>query len=227
MSSRRAPPLENGDSLSRDEFERRYEAMGGVEKAELIEGLVYMPSPVRMEQHAEPHAHVVGVMIYYRGKTPGVRVGDKGTNRLDKKNEPQPDVLLMLPPHAGGSAKLDDRGYVNGPPELIFEIAASTVSIDLHKKFDAYLRNGVREYVVWRVEDEEIDWFVLRHGQYTLQQPDADGLLKSEVFPGLWLNPQKLVRLDIPGLFSDLDAGTATPEHAALVKKLAGAAKSA
>src|SRR5437764_514536 len=153
-----SPPLENGDRLTRIEFERRYAAMPEVKKAELIEGVVYMPSPVRFEFHAGPHFDLITWAGLYRVSTPGVRGGDNGTLRLDLDNEHQPDVLLMILPGHGGRARIDADGYVAGPPELIAEVAASSVSIDLHARLNAYRRNGVPEYVVWRVYDREIDW---------------------------------------------------------------------
>ena len=159
------PPLCNGDHLTRNEFERRYEAMPGVNKAELIEGVVHMPSPVSAEEHGEPHFDLNGWLFVYRAHTPPVRGGDNSTLRLDLDNEPQPDGYLRLLPECGGQAKVID-GYVTGAPELIVEVAASSASYDLHEKLHAYRRNGVREYIVWRVWDEAIDWLVLRGGRY-------------------------------------------------------------
>ncbi len=151
-SARRLPPLRSGDHLTRDEFERRYRAMPAVHKAELIEGVVYMPSPVSAEDHGEPHFDLNGWLFVYRAHTPQVRGGDNATLRLDLDNEPQPDGYLRLLPECGGQARLVD-GYVTGAPELIVEVAASSASYDLHEKLNAYRRNGVREYVVWRVWD--------------------------------------------------------------------------
>src|SRR5262249_55518592 len=118
----KVPPLRNGDHLSRDEFERRYEAMPGVKKAELIEGVVYMPSPVNFEEHDEQHAHLMTWLGIYRFQTQGVRVGDNPTIRLDLKNEPQPDALLLIDPRHGGQVTITD-GYITGGPELAAEVA--------------------------------------------------------------------------------------------------------
>jgi Uma2 family endonuclease len=205
--------------LSRTEFERRYQAAKDIKKAELIEGIVYMPSPVRFWLHAEPQSVLSGLFLYYRMKTPGVLTGDNGTVRLSDENEPQPDAFLLLPPHVGGRTKVDDDGYVAGPPALVCEIAASSVSIDLHHKRTAYARHGVREYIVWRVEDEAVDWFVLKDGEYATPQP-AEGLLKSKQFPGLWLDVAALLRGDLPALFAAIDRGVAAPEHAEFVRRL-------
>ena len=214
------PPLANGDRLTRQEFERRYANMPELKKAELIEGIVYMPSPVRFGHHGSPHAILVTWAGHYVARTPGLGFADNSTARLDEDNETQPDLLMLLPPHAGGRAKVDADDYVTGPPDLVCEIAASTVSIDLHAKLNAYRRNGVREYLVWRTEDEAIDWFVLREGRFDPLAAPADGFLRSETFPGLWLDPAALLRGDLPRLFAVLDQGTATSEHAAFVNRL-------
>jgi Uma2 family endonuclease len=216
------PALNNGDRLTRAEFERRYRAMPHVNKAELIEGTVYMPSPVRMTCHGQPHSLLIGWLTYYVSKTPGLLVGDNATNRLDEDNEPQPDVMLLIPTSAGGQARVDDDDYVSGPPELVCEVAASSVSIDLHAKLNAYRRNGVREYLVWRVEDQAIDWFALREGRYDPIAPDAAGLVRSGVFPGLWLDRKALLDGDLAGVFAAVDAGCGggDGERQALMERL-------
>jgi hypothetical protein len=213
------PPLQNGDRLTRAEFERRYNAMPGLNKAELIEGVVYMPSPVRYAHHSQPHGVLCVWLGYYVSKSPGLGLADNGTVRLDDDNEPQPDLALLLPKHIGGLATVDDDDYITGPPTLTCEIAASSVSMDLHQKLNAYRRNGVREYLVWRTEDQTIDWFILRNGQYA-PLPVEEDMIKSEHFPGLWLNVPALLKMDLPGLFTTLDAGTATSEHAEFVRRL-------
>src|SRR4051812_39117355 len=142
----RVLPLEPGDHLTRAEFERRYDAMPGLKKAELIEGEVHMPSPVRWDHHAEPHADFIGWLAFYRAHTSGVSVGDNGSIRLDIENEPQPDATMIILPSHGGRVLLDADDYVAGGPEFIGEVSASTVSIDLHKKMRVYRRNQVQEY---------------------------------------------------------------------------------
>jgi Uma2 family endonuclease len=217
------PPLEPGDRLTRDEFERRYDAMPHLKKAELIEGVVYMPSLVRHRRHGRPHARLIGWLIHYEAGTPGVETADNSTARLDQDNEPQPDALLFIDPARGGQARLSDDDYVERAPELVAEVSASSVSFDLNTKLNVYRRNGVREYLVWRVLDGEIDWFVLRQGQYVRLAQDAQGLLKSEVFPGLWLDPAALVGGDLATLFAVVQQGLATSEHAAFVARLSSA----
>jgi Uma2 family endonuclease len=136
------PPLEPGDHLSRDEFERRYEMMPGVKKAELIEGIVYMPSPVRMNLHGVPHSRLIGWLLLYETSTPGIRSSDNTSVRLDKKNEVQPDAFMIILPECGGQARISDDDYLEGAPELVAEIAGSSVSFDLHTKLRVYQRNA-------------------------------------------------------------------------------------
>jgi Uma2 family endonuclease len=214
------PPLQNGDRLTRPEFERRYDAMPGLKKAELVEGVVYMPSPVSHVNHGRPHFQVIGWLGMYSMATPGVQGGDNSSLRLDLDNEPQPDAFLMVPRDRGGQTEIDAEGYIASAPELIVEVAASSVSYDLHDKLNAYRRNGALEYVVWRVLDQAIDWFILREGRYERLAPDASGLYKSEVFPGLWLDPAALLRGDLVTMTEVLQQGLASPEHAAFVARL-------
>lgn len=206
------PPLENGDRLTRREFERRYRAMPHVKKAELIEGIVYMPSPVSL-RHAQPHSFLMTWLGYYVSKTPGLLIADNGTVRVDEDNEPQPDAMLLIPAAAGGQAGVDEDGFVAGAPELVCEVAVSSVSIDLHAKLNAYRRNGVREYLAWRVDDDAIDWFALCEGRYDPMSPDDAGRIRSGVFPGLWLDAAALLRGDLPKVFAAVDAGCETPEQ--------------
>jgi Uma2 family endonuclease len=215
--------LRNGDRLTRAEFERRYAAMPDVKKAELIEGEVYMPSPVS-DDHSGAHFDLITWLGLYRLATPGVVGGDNGTLRLDLDNEPQPDAFLRILASHGGQARVDADGYVTGAPELVAEVAVSSVSIDLHGKLHVYRRNGVREYVVWRVEDAQIDWFVLREGRYEPLPRTPAGLYQSEVLPGLCLDPAALIRGDLLTVFQAVQQGLAGPEHAAFVARLRQAA---
>ena len=202
-------PLENGDRLSRSEFERRYQAMSALKKAELIEGRVYMSSPVRIS-HGQPHAYIVGWLAIYHAATPGTQLADNTTVRLDNDNESQPDVLLRI---EGGKSQIDVDGYIQGAPELIVEIAASTASYDLQEKLQVYRRNGVEEYIVWQVSDDIIDWFRLRDGEYVKLQPDSQNIIKSEVFPGLWLGIDSLLEYDLAQVIETVQQGIITREH--------------
>ena len=213
------PPLENGDRMTRAEFERRYHAMPNLKKAELIEGVVFMPSPVRHEQHSRPHSILDTWLGFYAVNTPGIDSGDNGSIRLDLDNEPQPDAYLVIRPERGGQVRISDDDYVEGAPELTVEVSPSSVSYDLGDKLDAYLRNGVREYVVWRVQDGKIDWFVNQGGRFEPLAPSAEGILRSTVFPGLWMDPAALIRGDLPAAFAVLQRGLNSPEHADYVAK--------
>ena len=213
------PPLENGDRLTRWEFEARYEKMPEIKKAELIEGVVYMGSPLRINQHGEPHGDIMGWLSFYKAFTPNLQLGDNSTVRLDIDNEPQPDALLRI--KQGGQSTISDKGYVEGAPELIVEIAASTVSIDLHDKLRAYRRNQVQEYLVWRVDDGQFDWFRLREGRYVKLEPNQDGIIKSEIYPGLWLDVNALLGGNLAKVLEILQLGIATPEHQNFVQMLA------
>jgi len=214
------PPLEPGDRLTRDEFERRYAAMPHLKKAELIEGVVYMPSPVRMYRHGTPQAHLITWIGTYRAATPGTELGDNTTARLDLDNEPQPDSMLLIVPACGGQAKISDDDYVEGAPELVAEVASSSVSFDLHTKFNVYRRCGVKEYVVWRVLDSAIDWFVLSSGTYERLPSATEGLFKSTAFPGLWLDVEAMLAGDLASVLRTVQSGLASHEHAAFVEQL-------
>jgi Uma2 family endonuclease len=215
------PPLENGNRLTRDEFERRYNAMPRLKKAELIEGEVYMPSPVPQRFHGRQQSHLNFWLAYYEGNTPGVEVGDNSTVRLNPENEPQPDGLLFIQPEHAGQVQIGEDGYIEGAPDLVAEVAASSVSYDAGKKLNAYAANRVREYVLWRVLDREIDWYVNRGGQFEQILPQADGILRSEVFPGLWLDSAALIRGDVNAVLAVLQRGLNSPEHAEFVARLA------
>ena len=204
-----APPLEQGDCMERPEFERRYARMTGLKKAELLEGKVYVPSPVSLSRHGEPHLLLSGLCSRYLDATPWARGGDNCTLRLDLLNEPQPDLVLFRSREHGGSAWVDDDGYLSGAPELVIEIASSSRSYDLHEKKEVYRRHGIAEYLGYRVDDEEVDWFVLDEGDYRPQEPGEDGLLRSCAFPGFQIDLQALVTGDRPRLAAVLDAGLA------------------
>jgi Uma2 family endonuclease len=219
----KVPWLDPGDQLTRDEFERRFDATPGLKKAELIEGVVYMPPAVRWDLHSEPHSNLVTWMGVYRAGTPGVRGSDNGSVRIDLENEPQPDAALLIDPARGGQASHSADDYIEGAPELVAEVSGSTASIDLNAKLRVYRRNGVREYLVWRIYDGAIDWFVLRQGNYEQLPLHPDGTLRSETFPGLWLDAAAMIKGDIAAVLRVVQQGLQTPEHAAFVAKLQSA----
>lgn len=213
------PPLENGDKLTRKEFERRYQAMPHVKKAELIEGIVYMASPLRIKSHGEPHAYIITWLGNYVAVTPKIGLADNATVLLDADNEPQPDVLLRL--EKDGQSRVNQDDYVEGAPELIVEIAASTASYDLHEKLRVYRRNQVQEYLVWRVYDNEFDWFRLNSdGEYIKLEANSQGIICSQFFPGLWLNKDALLMGNLAEVLTTLQQGLASEEYQMFVKKL-------
>ncbi|MCY7322439.1 MAG: Uma2 family endonuclease, partial [Phormidesmis sp. CAN_BIN36] len=214
------PRLENGDRLTRCEFERRYAATPEKFKAELIEGVVYVASPVRVRNHGRPHAYIMGWLIAYVAATPKVDIADNSTVRLDLDNEPQPDALLRIEPEVGGRSRITEDDYIEGAPELIVEIAASSASYDMNAKLNAYRRNGVQEYLVWQIYENQIAWFCLQEGEYIPLQPDATGMIRSQVFPGLWLAVDALLSGDLATVLAELQQGLGTSEHRAFVDRL-------
>jgi Uma2 family endonuclease len=215
------PRLEQGDRLTREEFERRYDAMPNLKKAELIEGVVYMPSPVRHLEHGKPQGLLTIWVGTYYVSTPLTDFSDNATVRMDEINEPQPDAVLFIVEAAGGHTRIGEDRYLEGAPELIVEVAASSASYDLHEKLRAYERNGVREYVVWRTEDDELDWFRLRGKKYVRVRPDDKGVIVSSVFPGLRLNVKALLTGNMKKVLAELQKGLKSKEHAEFVQRLA------
>ncbi len=213
-------PLESGDSLGAAEFLRRYEAMLDVNKAELIEGTVYLFSPVRLA-HGTADSLIQGWLGSYAARTPGTQAAGNATVRLDPENVPQPDALLRILPECGGQTRLDEAGYLYGPPELIVEVAASSVAIDLHDKLRAYRRARVREYLVWRTLDRQLDWFVLEQDDYRSNAEDSTGVIRSAHFPGLVLAVDALLNHDAAKVLDVLQSNLQTPAHAAFVEQLA------
>lgn len=214
-------PLAAGDRLTRAEFERRYAAMPQLKQAELIEGVVFVPSPVHYS-HGRPHGLILGWLAGYCAATPGVECADNASVRLDAQNEFQPDALLRLVTAAGGQSRISADDFVEGAPELVVEIAVSSASYDLHDKLPVYQRTGVREYLVWQVEEQQFDWFVLREGRYAILPADAQGIAASRVFPGLRLHIAALLAGDLAAVLAELQAGLATSAHAAFVEQITG-----
>ncbi len=215
------PPLKDGDRLDADEFLRRYDAMPDLKKAELIQGTVHiMASPVYIEQHGEPDSFVQGWLFSYAIATPGTKSAVNATTKLGPKDVPQPDGLLRILPEFGGQTRVE-KNLLVGAPELGFEVAASSASIDANAKKDSYLDSGMREYVLWRTRSGKIDWWKLENGEFTEIEPGEDGILRSEVFPGLWLDPAAMVEENGARVMEVLQQGLASPEHTAFVKTLA------
>jgi Uma2 family endonuclease len=213
------PPLRAGDRLTRAEFERRWDAMPEVNKAELIEGVVYMP-PFLSIDHGAPHFSLITWLGLYQLLTPGVGGADNASIRFDDENVPQPDALLRILETHGGQCRVSNDRVLERGPELTAEIANTTVAFDLGVKKEVYRRFGVQEYIVWRVPDQIVYWFVLRNGNYFPLEPSADGVIRSEVFPGLWLDPTALVTGNSAQLLAVAQRGHNSPEHRAFIAEL-------
>ena len=219
----RPPSLEPGDRLTRREFERRYQAMPHVKKAELIEGVVYMPSPVHAS-HATAHSQIITWLGTYCAATPKVKLADNATVRLDPDNVVQPDVLLRLEPQAGGRSRVSPDDYIEGAPELIVEIATSSAAYDLHDKLRVYRRNRVQEYVVWQVLERKLDWWRWDEGEYLPLAPAPRGVFASQTFAGLWLDADAMLNGDLAAALACLQEGLASADHAAFVARIANLA---
>lgn len=214
--------LENGLHLGATEFLHRYEQMPEVKKAELVNGIVFMASPVRADRHGEPDNFIQTWLGTYVISTPGVRAAANSTVRLSSDDVPQPDALLRILPEHGGKVVLDAKGYLQGAPELIVEIAGSSAAIDAREKFASYRRAGVLEYLLWRTEERAIDWWVLHDDEYVPLASEG-GVIKSRHFPGLWLDVHNLLAGDAAAVIRTLNQGIQSPEHQGFVDKLASA----
>jgi Uma2 family endonuclease len=211
--------MEAGDHLDQATFHECYKAMPPAFRAELIGGVVIVPSPLSWG-HGVYHALVMVWLGNYCIATPGTLTADNTTTILGEASEPQPDGVLIIEPTAGGQTGLSEDDYTTGPPELIVEVASSSASIDLHAKRRDYEQAGVREYVVVVIRQQVIRWFSLQNGAYREISPDADGIFRSRVFLGLWLRANALLQHDGVTVMEVLRQGLATPEHAAFVLQL-------
>jgi hypothetical protein len=212
-------PLIEGERLDQPTFHARYMAMPPGTRAELIGGVVYMPSPLS-RAHGKAHVPTIVWLSYYAENTAGIEVLDGATVILAWKSEPQPDAMLRILPEFGGRTSVQ-KGMVCGAPELVAEVAKATRYVDLGPKLADYEQAGVREYIVRALDPDEVIWFKQEGGSLVRVPPDADGLYRSPFLPGLWLEPEALVRGDTRRLRQVLDQGVATPEHAAFVAELA------
>jgi len=216
------PPLREGERLDRETFHARYEAMPPGTRAELIEGSVHMASPARL-RHGRPHAQVVGWLYTYAAATPGTDIADNTTVFLTGASECQPDACLFIKPECGGQTGVEDD-YITGPPDLIVEIAASSAEYDTTTKKESYQNAGVREYLIALVEERRVLWFANRDGRFMEKRPEGDGLYYSEVFPGLCLNAEALLRLEAGTVREAVERNLASPEHQGFVARLTSGA---
>ena len=216
------PLLCNGDRMKQPEFHKRYEAYPDDVKFELVGGVVYMASPLRMP-HGRYQPFLSFVLMLYQGGTPGVEVADNATVILGEESEPQPDLLLRILTEYGGRSGVTEDEYCQGPPELLAEIAHSSRAIDMNQKRADYEQCGVLEYLVLCVEERELHWFHFPSRRPI--RPDRRGIARSRVFPGLWIDVAALLERDGPRLVAAVQQGLATPAHAAFVRRLERARK--
>jgi len=209
--------LATGDHMTREEFHRLYAATADAFRAELIGGIVYVPSPLK-RQHGVHHVLLGALFAAYAARTPGMEAGDNATVLLGEDAEPQPDLYLRVLPESGGQSRTTDDDYILGAPELIAEIAHSSRAIDLHAKKDDYARYGVHEYLVVTLGEGRLRWFDLRAGREL--EAAADGVVRLQAAPGLWVDTTALFASDHAGAMATLERGLATPEHAEFVRRL-------
>ena len=209
------PLLHEGDRLDGQEFLHRWEAMPELKRAELIDGVVFMASPVALD-HSTTHHDVNTWIGLYRGATPGCQAGTDGTWVMGPKDMPQPDIFLRILPAFGGQST-DAGKYAAGAPELIVEVSGSSLSRDLGIKLDLYRRAGVREYLTVQLQPRAVIWRQLARSRYREIPADEDGVLRSRIFPGLWLDAQALSKGKLAGA---AERGLASPEHGAFVRRL-------
>ncbi len=211
--------LREGTKLTRDEFMRLWEMNPRIKRAELIGGIVYMPSPLSVD-HADMDGRVGGWLFNYMVATPGLGSGHNSTTYL-LGDVPQPDVNLRILPEYGGKPWIDGK-YLAGAPELLAEICLSSTCYDLHQKFDLYEAAGVQEYLAVLLHEQEIRWHFLDNGKYQRLLPGPDGVWRSRVFPGLWLDGAALLQGNMRRVLERLDEGITSPEHQEFVNGLGG-----
>lgn len=215
-----APPLKDGEQLDQRTFHARYEASPRDFRAELIAGIVHVPPRVN-RQHGQLRAHVVYWLVNYAMETPGTEGLTRTTNILAPDSEPAPHACLLILPEYGGQTREDENGYLAGPPELVAQISDSSERLDLNERKRDFEKAGVREYLVVAVRRKKVHWFIRRRGKFLDLPLDADGIFRSETFPGLWLDPVALLGRDDKRMLAVLRLGLALPEHGEFVGRLA------
>jgi Uma2 family endonuclease len=213
--------LTTGDLMDRAEFLRRWDALPEINKAELIEGIVIVPSPLSRE-HGKRDKTIIWWLTQYAYATAGCESGNNVTwFMLD--SAPQPDAFLRILPEWGGQSKNGEREaktFPAGAPELASEISLTSTEIDFGRKQVLYQRAGVQEYITVADFERSLIWRVLEQGSYMALPPDEDGIIRSRVFPGLWLDVEAFWQDDGPKMWATLQAGLATPAHAEFVARL-------
>lgn len=184
-------------------------------RAELIGGIVYMPSPLKND-HGDIHATIIGWLWTYKSQTPGTKLVDNATCILGNDSEPQPDASMTI---AGGQTRVNTKGYLSGAPELVVEVASSSEAYDLFEKRRDYEKYGVGEYLVLLVRENRAVWLVREEGKF-VEMNDKNGILRSRLLPGLWLDVNSVFRNDNALLLEVLRQGMATPQYTEFVQRL-------
>lgn len=209
--------LVTGQRMNVAEFLSRWEDLPDLKNAELIDGVVYVPSPVSLD-HGSRDAQIIWWLSQYAYATPGCKCGDNST-WLMLDSAPQPDSYLRILPAYGGQSR-DEGKYSAGGPELIVEICLTSTEVDFGPKLALYQRAGVSEYVTLELFKKRIVWRVLKDTVYLAQSAPADGILRSHVFPGLWLDVAAFWQDDGTKMSAALNAGLSTADHQRFVEAL-------
>lgn len=215
--------LHNGDSMTQKQFHIVYCGMPEDYRAELIGGIVYEPPSPLGYEHGSIDIRLACLLEHYAAKTPGVGSSANATVIMSDEDEVQPDVLLRIEPQFGGQsgnqpAKKINSFYVKGAPELVAEVAHSSFAIDLHKKKQRYLLAGVCEYLVVCLEPAWLYWFDFRNECEI--KADKNGISKSKILPGLWIDGKALLELDYDASMKALNKGLRSSGHAKFVARL-------
>ncbi len=217
--------LENGARMDQPTFHALYKQTPEGFRAQLIGGTVYVMASPTSQRHGRPHARIVHWLSLYSDDTPGTDVLDNTTNVLGRESEPEPDACLLVQPEYGGQTAADKDDMLVGAPELIVEVANTTRAIDLGRKKADYEEAGVREYVVILAQEQAVVWFRRGPDEFTEMPAGANGVFRSELFPGLWLDPRGIFDPTTRRLTAATRKGLASPEHAAFVAGLAARRK--
>jgi Uma2 family endonuclease len=218
------PALVTGDRMSLEEFLCLWEELPDLKNAELIDGVVYVPSPLRLD-HTDRDSRIIWWLKQYEDATPGCHSGNNVTWFM-LGSAPQPDAFLRILPEHGGQSlkeKRKEKHYATGAPELAVEICLTSTEIDFGAKLRLYQRAGVREYITIEDFHNRLVWRLLENGVYVDQPVPADGIYRSHIFPGLWLDIAAFWADDGPKMLAALNTGLATPDHQRFVERLAAA----
>jgi hypothetical protein len=199
-----------GDRMTLEEFLERWEQMPDLKFAELIDGTVYMPSPISRE-HMRVDSRVQGLCSYYCLRTAGTESGTNGTWLLNGVGGAQPDCSVHILQEFGGRSTTK-RGLAAGAPEFVAEVCYSSRAYDLGPKLALYQAAGVDEYLAILVEERRFEWRVLINGSYELMDSDH-GVYRSRILPGLWIDSNAFWNDQSAALLQTLEQGLASQEH--------------